>query len=304
MRCWLASNNFLSNSHVGLYLMLVCRTAGRLHRKVPKRPQTHGDAGLAPRAAHSQWDAHESTHMSEAVDWLINTCAPQVVQTSWKHIWQNMSAYTADSKHSSELSMQNRLNYIARRCLGIACWVLQVVEDCLWLHLHKTDVEFYWRRPGVNTTATLCLQSHVDDVAVCWTIWTEDHQRHLQQLCFDQVKGLCNDTSRKLDCTMLRIAIAHDSHSDRKCNSSNCYSQRMVASQFHCDVLVPAFGILRKRHHQWANSLCLFGCFASHVSECKSLVAPIMITLFSSKSVMMYVKGLSLARLLTSWLCF
>lgn len=117
----MASNNFLSNSHVGLYLMLVCRTAGRLHRKVPKRPQTHGDAGLAPRAAHSQWDAHESTHMSEAVDWLINTCAPQVVQTSWKHIWQNMSAYTADSKHSSELSMQNRLNYIARRCLGIAC---------------------------------------------------------------------------------------------------------------------------------------------------------------------------------------
>lgn len=146
---------------------------------------------------------------------------------------------------TSELAMQNRLKYIARRCLGNACWVLQLVEDCLWLHLHRTDVEFYWRTPGVNTTATLCLKGHVDDVAVCcWTIWTEDHQRRLQQLYFDQVKGLCNDTSRKLDCTMLCIATAHDSHSDRKCNSSN--SQRMVASQFHCDVLVPAFGILRK----------------------------------------------------------
>ncbi len=78
-----------------------------------------------PRPAHSQCGAHESTHMSEAVDWLINTCAPQVVQTSWKHIWQNTcaAAYTAAFKGLllSELAMQNRLNYIARRCLGIAC---------------------------------------------------------------------------------------------------------------------------------------------------------------------------------------
>lgn len=40
---------------------------------VPERPQ-HMEM---PRPAHFQWDDHESTHMSEAVDWL-NTCAPHL----------------------------------------------------------------------------------------------------------------------------------------------------------------------------------------------------------------------------------
>ena len=39
---------------------------------VPERPQ-HLEM---PRPAHFQWDEHESTHMSEAVDWLNQHLCP------------------------------------------------------------------------------------------------------------------------------------------------------------------------------------------------------------------------------------
>ena len=67
-----------------------------------------------------------------------------------------------------------------------------------------------------------------------------------------------------LDCTIICIATAHDSHNDKKCDSSekSCRAteavvykssdrQRMVAPQGNSgDVLEPAFGFIRKGYHQ------------------------------------------------------
>lgn len=142
MRCWLALNNFRATVMLGFTWCWSAVLQVDFTGEVPKRPQTHGDAKACSFSMRCPWEHAHVRSCRLAHQYVCPTGSADFLEAY-------LAEYMCSCLYSclkplllSELAMQNRLNYIARRCLGIACWVLHVVEDCLWLHLHKTDVEF------------------------------------------------------------------------------------------------------------------------------------------------------------------